>query len=130
MQHCALLKTISNSSSSSTQSQLDAASTYTAPSRLERCQLQPVGNAALQQYPCHWHHHLPACVLPSLHRRFVRCIKVVCCQQENYADANKVLFGRRLRIMKVRQLDFGSCLAVSCSCSQRGRYSSHIGWHA
>jgi hypothetical protein len=34
-------------------------------------------------------------------RRFVRCIKVVCCQQSAYADANKVLFSKRLKIMKV-----------------------------
>lgn len=34
-------------------------------------------------------------------RRFVRCVKVVCCQQEAYADANKVLFSKRLRVKKV-----------------------------
>jgi len=33
----------------------------------------------------------------------VRCIRVVCCQQEAYADANKVLFSKRLRFMKVRE---------------------------
>lgn len=37
-----------------------------------------------------------------LRRRFVRCVKVVCCQQEAYADANKVLFSKRLRVLKVR----------------------------
>jgi hypothetical protein len=33
----------------------------------------------------------------------VRCVKVVCCQQEAYADANKVLFSKRLRVKKVRK---------------------------
>lgn len=33
----------------------------------------------------------------------MRCIRVVCCQQEAYADANKVLFSKRLRFMKVRE---------------------------
>lgn len=42
------------------------------------------------------------CVSHPVCRRFVRCIRVVCCQQEAYADANKVLFSKRLRFMKVR----------------------------
>jgi hypothetical protein len=35
-------------------------------------------------------------------RRCFRCLCVVCCQQEAYADPSKVLFSRRLRIYKVR----------------------------
>lgn len=43
----------------------------------------------------------------------MRCVKVVCCQQEAYADANKVLFSKRLRVMKVSSTKAG----MHCSCT-------------
>jgi hypothetical protein len=35
-------------------------------------------------------------------RRVARCCCVICCQQEAYGQADKVLWGRKLKVYKVR----------------------------
>lgn len=41
----------------------------------------------------------------------MRGIRVICCQQEAYADASKVLFSKRLRIMRVRHAASSSIIS-------------------